>query len=356
MRKKRLVIAMMLALTAVGSAQAADSFDEALTTAAKGPLERYPKAEVPPTVKAIATTKRGVLAGHLHEEAELAELRLLLREHETSKRSERVIEDQFPLEPDQIKDLRRRLADIEKANNEPVLGETNFRIRNTTYNPDSNEPMVISVAGGYSSQVEFYDSSGKPWPIRREGVIGDSESFTKQVLGEDRHIASFVLSRNYKETNAAVVLDGLSATIPILLKGTRTTVDGRVTVTIPRLGPNAAIQPVFEHEIKNVSPDLVQLQGGNAPVGAKTLRVAGVPNAEAWFDGQYVYLSLPGRLMLPPPLSSSMTPMGKHLYKLAPTPYITVAVNGERKGATLEGMYQTDIRRAPTVFDQESAK
>ena len=355
MRKSPLVIAMALALYGTLS-HAADTFDKALVAAATERPEQEIKIDPKEVVdwdKNMTTSKRGALTGYVYEEDQLKDLRKMLQVNEVAKVKEKTIRKEMPLEPSEISELRKRLAKTEKAVNEPINGDTAFRIRNITYNPDSNQPLSISVAPGYSAQVEFYDSSGKPWPIRKDGVVGDSESFSKRVMGEDRHIASFSLNRSYKESNAAVILEGLSASIPVLLKGTASTVDGRITVTLPRLGPKAEIMPIYQNEIENVSPELVKLQGGNAPVGSKPLLVSGIANAESWYDGTFLYLSLPGRLLLPPPLNSSVSPTGRFLYKVSPTPMITVSVNGERKTGTIERVYSTEIRRARSVFDKE---
>lgn len=300
--------------------------------------------------------KKSALAGALYEEDQLRALRDIMRSNDKQRIKRDVVEKKAPMSPDEITALRQRLADIDEATNRRLSGEPNFKVRNITYNPDSNTPIVISTIGGYAAQVEFYDSTGAPWPISDDGVVGDKTAFTRQIIGSNKHIASFVMGRDYSDSNAAVVLEGLPASIPVILKGTRTTVDGRITVTIPKLGPKADIQPVFQHEINNVSNELIEMQGGRKPANSRTLTINGVPGSESWYDGQFLYLALPGRLLLPPPVESSMTPTGKFLYKVHPTPYISVSVDGVRMSGSVEGVYQTQIRRAKTVFDEENAK
>lgn len=354
MRKSPLVLAIALSL--YGSiSHSADTFDKALNDAATAPPKTFKvnPQDVSDFDRDAAQAKKGAISGRLDEDEQLKELREIFTDAAKEKVKQRVIMKEKPMEPGAITKLRRELAEVEKAENEPIYGDASFQIRNVTYNPDSNKPLVISVSPGYSAQVEFYDSSGSPWGIKKDGVIGDGDSFSRKIMGEKQHIVSFVLNKTYKESNAAVILDGLPASIPILLKGTKSTVDGRVTVTLPRMGPNAEIMPVFQHELENVSPELVRLQGGNMPAGSKPLRVNGIPGAESWFDGEFLYLALPGRLLLPPPINSSVSPTGRYLYKVSPTPYITASVNGERKGATIEGVYQTDIRHAPSVFKKD---
>lgn len=354
MRKSPLVIAMALTLYGTLS-HGAESFDQALQDAAENPSGefRVNPEEVSDFDRDMTAAKRIAISGRIDEDNQLKELRKLLLDTEKDKRKERVMSREFPLDPSDISSLRKKLAEVEKAENEPLFGDTKFKIRNITYNPDSNEPLVISISPGYSAQVEFYDSSGQPWPIKKDGVIGDADSFTRRIMGENRHISSFVLKRNYRQSNAAVVLEGLPASIPVLLKGNNSVVDGRVTVTLPKLGPSATIMPVFQHEIQGISSELVQLQGGNAPKGSRPLRITGIAGAESWYDGEYLFLSLPGRLLLPPPIESSVSPTGRFLYKTAPSPYVSASINGERKTATVDGVYQTEIRRAPSVFDKE---
>lgn len=342
MRKSPLFTAIALALVCI-QANAQDA------EAVSGP--GYDPSEVSSADRSTAAAKRSALTGYLHEEDSLRELRELLRENEVAKDKKEALA--VDLTPEDIIAHRKKMAELDRAENAPIFDDAEFRIRNLTYDPDSNRPLVISVSPGWSSQIEFYDSSGKPWPIRDEGIIGDGQSFEKHIMGEEKHIASFVLTRNYRKSNAAIILEGLSASIPLLLASDEKNVDGKVTVTLPRLGPNAMIMPVFEHEIENVSRELVGLQGGVAPPDSKPLSVPGIRGAEAWYDGEYLYMALPGRLLLPPPINSSMSPTGRYLYKMTPTPYVTASINGERKGSTIEGMYRTDIRRAKTVFEKE---
>ena len=356
MRKSPLYISIAASiLTSVAIAQEEPESKPRLDTSSPA-YEILRADEVSAFDKEQLDGQRSALTGYIHAQEQLKELRDLLYETESSSEKTRMMREEFPFTPDEIRNYRLQREALNKAENEPLNSDVQFKIKNITYNPDSSAPMTIAIAPGYSAQIEFYDSSGKPWPISTDGIIGDGESFTKNILGESQHIASFVLTRKYQRSNAAIILEGLSASIPILLQGTNEFVDGRTTVTIPRLGPNAQIMPVFENEMDNVSPELVRLQGGNVPAGSKTMKVNGVPNAEAWYDGEYLYLSLPYRLLLPLSLNSSISPTGRHLYKLSPTPYITVSMNGERVGATIEGTYEVDIRRAPSVFQEAKRK
>lgn len=348
MRKTPMAIALLLILQG-SHALAAGSFDDKLNeTAAQYKID---PAEVTNLDRQQTAAKKGALAGYLNEKDELKEIRQYLNTTEVEERKKKVIQNKTPMAPDEVRDLRKRLDEIDKAENENLYGDASIRIRNVTYNPDSNQPLVISIAPGYAAQVEFYDASGQPWSIKKDGVLGDGDSFTKKIMGEKRHIASFTLNKKYKASNAAIVLDGLNTTIPVLLKGTASTVDSRVSVTIPKLSPNATIQPVFQHEMDNVSDELIKLQGGDAPVGSKVLSVAGLPNSEAWYDGKFLYLSLPGRLLLPPPINSSISPTGRFLYKVNPTTYISISLNGDRRSGTIQDLYSVDIKRAKTVFD-----
>jgi hypothetical protein len=353
MRKSPITIALSLTLLGF-QAFAVDTFDSQLAQKGDEVVQANPSynPEEPSSQdKAITQARKTALTGAVYDDNQLKELRQMLSNSEIERRTKMETKLKLPLEPDEVKDLRKKLTAIEKAQNEPLSG-IEFRIRNVTYNPDSNQPIVIQVADGFSAQVEFYDASGQPWSIRKDGVVGDSESFSRKIMGEDRHISSFSLSSRYKQSNAAVVLEGLSNSIPVLLMGSDKAVDGRVSVTIPRMGPNAEIQPIMNNELNNVSPELVKLQGGDAPVGSKPLRVAGIENSEAWFDGEFLYLSLPGRLLLPPSINSSVSPSGRFLYKTAPATYISVSLNGDRRNGTIEGLYQTEIRRAKTIFEQ----
>lgn len=348
MRKTPLAIALLLILQG-SHALAAGSFDNKLNeTAAQYKID---PADVTNMDRQQAAAKKGALSGYLNEKEELKEIRQYFNDTEVQERKKKVLQNKTPMEPNEIRDLRKRLDAIEKAENEDIHGDASIRIRNVTYNPDSNKPLVISLAPGYAAQVEFYDASGQPWSIKKDGVLGDGQSFSKKIMGEMHHISSFTLSKSYRASNAAIVLDGLNTTIPVVIKGTASTVDSRVSVTIPKLGPNAAIQPVFQHEMDNVSDELVKLQGGDAPPGSKTLSVAGLPNSEAWYDGKFLYLSLPGRLLLPPPVNSSISPTGRFLYKVNPTTYISMSLNGERRSGTIQDLYSVDIQRAKTVFD-----
>lgn len=350
MRKSPLILAIALGL--YGSSSLAE-LPSAPSENSDIPNPPAYEASVTEFDKQQTAGKAAALSGYLYQEAQLKELREQLRLNEKRKIQSDIIDNRAELTPTQIMTLRKRLDDISEAENKPLYDDMSFRVRSVTYDPNSFKPIVVSVLGGFAAQVEFYDSTGAPWPIADDGVVGDEDSFTKKIIGQNSHIASFVMGREYKESNAAVVLKGLPASIPIILKGTRSTVDGRMTVTIPRMGPGAEIQPVFQNSINNVSSELVSLQGGIAPKGAKVLKVTGIPNAEVWYDGTYMYLALPGRLLLPMPINSSVSPTGRFLYKTKPSPYVSVSVDGQRVTGQVAGVYQTEINRAPTVFQKD---
>lgn len=355
MRKSPLAIALSIALLGT-QVFASESFDSQLSEKGKEVIQNKPDYDpnnVTAGQRSLTKNKIDAISGSLYEQEQLKELREMLVEGEISKQVQMQKRIKNPVAPDEVTELRREISAIEKAQNEPLTG-IDFRIRNITYNPDSNKPLVIDVADGFAAQVEFYDASGQPWSIRKDGVIGDSESFAKKIMGENRHITSFSLSSRFKQSNAAVILDGLSNTIPVLLRGSDSAVDGRVSVTIPRMGPNAEIQPIFNHELNNVSQDLVKLQGGDAPIGSKPLRISGISNAEAWFDGEHLFLSLPGRMLLPLAINSSVSPSGRFLYKTLPSTYVSISIDGERKFGMVEGLYQADIRREKTIFEKDT--
>ena len=148
MRKSPLVIAIALSL--YGSiTQAADTFDKALNDAAANPPESFKvnQDEVSDFDRDMTQAKRGAISGRLDEDQQLEQLRKLFTDKAKTKVKERVLMKEAPMEPDEISKLRKRLAEVEKAENEPVFGNTSFQIRNVTYDPDSNKPLVISVFG-----------------------------------------------------------------------------------------------------------------------------------------------------------------------------------------------------------------
>jgi intracellular multiplication protein IcmK len=135
----------------------------------------------------------------------------------------------------------------------------------------------------------------------------------------------------------AVFLEGLAT--PIMIKLTSGEpdrnakvryVDYRLDLRIPGRGPNAKAPLLGPGRIGMYNDALQGFLDGTPPSDAKTVRIEGEPPAHTvvWQMGDSLYLRTP--LEIRSAFDQTMSSAdGMHVYKLAPTPLVTVSEGGQ---------------------------
>jgi len=242
----------------------------------------------------------------------------------------------FPLEPDQIIQLKRKYEDTEYAESasartppKPVATSQFVNL-----SPGSTPP-VIRLARGFVSSLVFLDSTGAPWPISAYD-LGDPKSFNIQW---DKVSNTLMIQANklYTYGNLAVRLKGLNTPVMLTLIPGQKAVDYRIDLRVQGHGPNA-VPAVLEDGIPPTASDaLLHVLDGVPPQGSVRLQVSG-GDARAWRLGEKIYVRTNLTLLSPGWLASMTSADGMHAYEMQKTPVLLVSWHGKVMQLKIEGL------------------
>lgn len=246
----------------------------------------------------------------------------------------------LPMSPEQIKTLRKMFSRVQRAAAQhpgtPPKPTSSSIIVNLA--PGSTPP-VIRLSAGFVTSLVFVDATGAPWPIFAYD-LGDPRAFniqsqTIQSAGGEKSNTLLVQAiSEYKTGNLAVLLKGMNTPIMLTLQPGQRSVDYRVDLRLPGLGPNAYTQTSSLPSTS--SPVLLNVLNGVAPAGAKKLDLSG-GDGEAWMYHGELYLRTRMTVLSPSWRSSMSSADGMHVYLLQKTPVILASHNGKMHKLMLKG-------------------
>lgn len=298
----------------------------------------------------LVNKKRHILMKYLYEEQELEQLRSILSEQSRSNSFENTLRSRVPFSPAEIEQLRRLDMDAKRAENSPLNKSVEFDIRTIDIDVDAPKPILINVASGYASSIVFYDQAGNPWPIEGD-IIGDEGSFTSRMISKDQHIAVFEIKRDFAESNALINLEGLSVPIVIRLSGNDGKVDSRLSIRLPKFGPNSEVQPFVHEQLENASPNMLDVLNGDRLPSSKRFELHGVPGEVTYKDGM-LYIRTRANLLSPPWKSSVVSPTGYKVYEISPVTDLLFSIDGEMRNATIEKGFEVKLKQKKSIFSE----
>lgn len=292
--------------------------------------------------------KRNELLKYLYQEQTLAEARELMIDNERQKKKEQEIRNK--LDPEEIVEFRRYQQRIEEAQNKPLGQSVELTTRTVDVELGSAKPIDINIAPGYVSSIVFYDQTGSPWTIEGE-VIGDKNAFSSTIVSTNQNIASLEILRPFATSNALVVLDGLDIPLVFRLNGNNQAIDSRLTVRIPKFGPNAKVAPFVTDRVDNASPEMISILDGDWSQlnNAKRYKLSGV-EGEAYLYNGFLYVRSPHLLLIPASESRLSSPSGYQITKIVPSENLVFSVDGERVYAEVEEVQDVKIRNKKSIF------
>ncbi len=244
----------------------------------------------------------------------------------------------MPLSPDEIKTLRKKYDDTQKA----VAAEPNAAPKPTSssvivnLSPGSTPP-VIRLKAGYITSLVFLDSTGQPWPITAYD-LGNPGSFNIQPTTPDGKTNTMLVqaSSTYQSGNLAVMLKGQNTPVMLTLMPGQQAVDYRVDLRVPGMGPNA--KPTTDGLPQSSDPMLISFLDGVPPQGAKSLKLEGGGDSQVWSYANHLYVRTRLTLMSPSWLSTMSSPDGTHVYQLTMSPILLVSDHGKLMQLKIEGL------------------
>lgn len=291
--------------------------------------------------------KKDAIIGYLYEESELQGLRDILDRGSKEEAWKSEKEKVAPLTPEQITEIRKLLDQIEQSKNQP-LKDVEFDIRTEYIDLDASKPVEINVAKGYVSSIQFYDETGAPWPIEGE-LIGNQNAFSKHTMGERNHVASFQVKQEFSESNALVNLKGFDSTIVIKLVGGNDKFDSRLTVKIPKLGPNAEVMTSHSTtRYQKLDKQLTSVLNGDILKSSKKFTFDNVEGTAYYKDG-FLYIRTPHKLVIPPPIDAQRS-SGINAYKTSASEDFQFLVDGEMIVTSISEIFEVEIKHKSSIF------
>lgn len=241
----------------------------------------------------------------------------------------------LPMTPSEILTYRQMLKNVNQAQTQP-LGSPPASVSRSivmSLSATQNTPEVDLQSGNVTT-LTFADNTGAPWPIASV-VVGDKDAY--QVMYDKSQVGSNILVldplQQYANlNNMAVILRG--STVPLIfgLRTGGTKLDNRIDVNVAAAGPNANPIATPTSPLTPTNDTLMQeFVDGVPPSGAVQLTTSS-PAIQAWsYKGAY-YLRTSSQLFgLNTGLGSvdiANSVDGNHVYRLSPTPTVTMSNNG----------------------------
>lgn len=270
-------------------------------------------------------------------------------------------------DPRSIINARRAIIQNSAAQRVPIvetfenLGEPLLDIEETfevSSEPSAKTP-IINIARFMSTNVNFVDAYGNPWPVRKiqsylGGLVeiqkasdpapqaeGDSKGGNSGIDPMDPQAGSFTLTalKHGATGNITVFLVGRSRPVTIMLEGQAGVFHKEATMKLfSEVGPQTDLAKVSRADEVTVGTradaDLNNTLYGIGPIGSQAMVVEG-GEGRAWTKGNWMYLQTP-LSVFSPRVEGATHANGKYrAYKL-PASTVVMASNEEGKTVTLK--------------------
>lgn len=246
-------------------------------------------------------------------------------------------QSQLPLTPPQIRTLKKLFDETQRAAAEyPGVPPTPTSSSLVVNLSPGATPPVIRLLSGYVTSLVFVDSTGAPWPVRSVDN-GDPQSFNITWDQKDSNTSTLLVQAitQYKAGNLAVLLEGLNTPVMLTLLPGQASVDYRVDLHVPGIGPLAL--PVQNGLPPSASPLLLNVLSGIPPQGSRQLKVTPRGYADVWILGDYFYIRSRATILSPAWIATMSSSDGTHAYKMPVAPMIIVSLNGKPVNLNIEG-------------------
>ncbi|OWY39318.1 conjugal transfer protein TraN [Xenophilus sp. AP218F] len=239
-----------------------------------------------------------------------------------------------PLKPTEVKQLRDKLDGFRRATAyQPVRAVPRINTLSVDLSPGAKIPVARTLPGK-TTTILFLDSTGQPWPLAAAPRVSDDRNFSPEWI-QDTAAVVITAKTSYDDANLTAFLYGLATPVVVSLtsgepdtKSNTRVVDVRLDLRIPGRGPNAIAPIAGVGRIALYDETLQAFLDGLPPQNAIPIAIHGAPpNTRAWqYDGQ-IFVRTSGDMQSPFDKTISSAD-GTHVYRLPPTPYITVSDQG----------------------------
>ncbi len=238
----------------------------------------------------------------------------------------------IPFTPAEIIQLRKQLERTRQAKAfKPVRPIPHIGSISLDLSPGGALPIVRTMPGEVSTLL-FVDATGAPWPLAAPPRVSDKRNFDPEWIKGTAAVVISALSA-YEDGNLVVMLEGYATPIVIKLvsgepdaKAKSRTVDYRLDLRVPARGPNAKAALLGPSKIALYDDTMQQFLDGLPPKQSKRLELQGEMPArtQVWqFNGAlYVRTTHDIQTAFDQTIASGD---GTRVYRLPPTPYVTLS-------------------------------
>lgn len=241
----------------------------------------------------------------------------------------------LPMTPSEILTYRQMVKSVNQAQTQPLGTPPTSVSRSIIMSLSATQRSPeIDLQSGNVTTLTFADNTGAPWPIASV-VVGNKDAY--QVMYDKSQTGSNILVLDPLQkyaylNNMAVILRGSTVPLIFSLRTGGEKLDNRIDVNVAASGPDANPIAVPTSPLTPTNDTLMQeFVDGVPPSGAVQL-TASSPAIQAWsYKGAY-YLRTSNQLFgLNTGLGSvdiANSVDGSHVYRLSPTPTVTMSQNG----------------------------
>ena len=246
---------------------------------------------------------------------------------------DKVLDDMYPLTPDQIIEMRDRYEDTQRASVATIHPPRPTVTSQFVKLSPGSTPPVIRLAEGFVSTLVFLDSTGAPWPITSYN-IGDPISFNLQWNKVDNVIA-IQAKTMYKSGNMVVRLENLDTPVVVTLLTGQKQVDYRRELRIQGHGPKANsytgdLYPDKENSV------LLGVLDGVPPLGSSDIDSSD-SSVVAWRLGGRMFIRTRNKILSPAWVSSVKSADGMNAYEMQFSSTILLSIKGKVETIYLKG-------------------
>ena len=213
------------------------------------------------------------------------------------------VDELLPVAPEDIDSFQEDLEDVRSAvhDRKPLKVETTADI--VALDPGS-EPPAIAVSPGIATVIVFTDATGQPWPLAGF-TVGDGAGFdVSQLSAEGKAASSITVAPKRVAGWTNLVIHLKEEARPVILTLTISLERVHYRYDIQVLGEGPLARPTLGHQL--IEPPragdrsmLAFISAVDIPENAQRLDVSGVPNIQAWSDGQTMWVRTPWVLLSP---------------------------------------------------------
>ncbi len=240
---------------------------------------------------------------------------------------QKLLNDYFPLSPDQIHQFKNVVASQQQINAAPpgnAPPEGTSTIIPVTLKPGGIMP-VIRIGSGMITSLVFIDASGQVWPVTSYS-IGDPSSFNVQ-WDKKSGVLMIQGEKLYAQTNIGIMLQGLDIPVMLNLVLGQTQWDYLDYIQLDQNQPGDTNTP---NPVAPAPSYLTDLLNGLPPQGSTQMNLSDSTVAQVWsYQGQYIMLTK--ATLLSPAYTSKADGPGTpplHAYAFPQAPEILVSNMG----------------------------